>query len=123
MNAQIQDNTPYKKDLQVRRIISYIDKAYADQITLKSLQQTFHLNQYHISHIFKDVTGFTVNEYIQYRRVIEAQKMLKDPDADIAAVCFDAGFKTIQHFYRVFKKIAKTTPSRYQKVMAALHPR
>lgn len=46
-------------------------------------------------------------EYVQYRRVIEAQKLLKDTDNDIISVYYECGFNNVQHFYLVFKKYRK----------------
>jgi AraC-like DNA-binding protein len=55
-------------------------------------------------------------EYVQYRRTIEAQKLLEDTDKDILSVYYDCGFNNVQHFYRVFRKISKVTPSQYRKL-------
>ncbi|NSW89143.1 MAG: helix-turn-helix transcriptional regulator [Firmicutes bacterium] len=104
-----------KKDSQVREIIHFIDSNFIEQITLELLEKKFYLSRYYISHIFKEITGFSVVEYIQYRRIIEAQKMLKFTDMEIIDIAHDCGFNNIQHFYRVFKKIAKVTPHLYRK--------
>ncbi len=109
----------YKKDHQVQSIIQYIDRHYMDQLNLDGLAQRFHLSKFHISHIFKAVTGFTVNQYLQRRRIVEAQKLLQDPAADPVDVSFRCGFNHLQHFYRVFKAIAQTTPARYQRKHSA----
>jgi len=106
---------PNKKEVQVQKIIKYIDKNYANNLTLDKMQEVFNLSKFHISHIFKEITGFSVIEYIQYTRVIEAQKMLKE-SKDIIDVCFSCGFTNIPHFYRVFKKISKVTPYKFKKL-------
>lgn len=104
-----------KTSQQVKNIIQYIDSHYAQTISLDLLQDIFFLNKYHIAHIFKRVTGFSIVEYIQYRRVIEAQKMLRNTNKEITDICYDCGFNNIQHFCRVFKKITCTTPLQYRR--------
>ena len=104
-----------KKDTQVKEIIQFIDSYYMEQIDLKLLENKFYLSKYYMSHIFKEITGFSIIEYIQHRRIIEAQKMLKSASKEIAYIAHDCGFNSIQHFYRVFKKITKTTPYIYKK--------
>lgn len=108
-------NTYNKKDIQVENIIEYIDSNYSKNISLNKLSNILHVNKYYISHIFKETTGFTVIEYLQYKRIIEAQKMLKDPDISIIDICYECGFNSVQHFYRVFNKFTKTTPLKYKK--------
>ncbi|HBF38540.1 MAG TPA: hypothetical protein DDW50_14635, partial [Firmicutes bacterium] len=70
-------DVPDTKNLKVQAIVQYIDGHYMSPLSLDKLQEVFNISKFHISHIFKEVTGFTVTEYIQYRRIIEAQKMLK----------------------------------------------
>jgi len=109
-------NAYNKKDIQVESIIEYIDANYSKNISLNKLSNILHVNKYYISHIFKETTGFTVIEYLQYKRIIEAQKMLKHPDISIIDICYDCGFNSVQHFYRVFNKFTNTTPLKYKKI-------
>lgn len=103
-----------KKEIHVQKIITYINNNYMNQIDLELLENNFYLNKYYISHIFKEITGFSVIEYIQHQRIINAQKMLNNTDREIANICYDCGFNNLQHFYRVFKKISGTTPKNYR---------
>ena len=105
---------PQKKDSQVAEIIKYIDTNYMNLISLSVLEKEFHLNKYYISHIFKDITGLSIIEYTQYRRIIEAQKMLTNTNKDIVDICLDCGFNNMQHFYRVFSKITRVSPYKYR---------
>ncbi len=104
-----------KTDMLIKKIVGYIDVRYMEEIGLDILQNEFHLNKYYISHVFRKVTGFSVVEYTQNRRVIEAQKMLRETSKKIIDICYDCGFNNIQHFCRVFKKISKITPGKYRK--------
>jgi len=104
-----------KKSIMVQKFIQFIDENYMNEISLDLLEAEFYTDKFHISHIFKETAGFTVMEYLQHRRVIEAQKMLKDTTNEITDISFDCGFNNIQHFYRVFKKISGVTPSNYRK--------
>lgn len=103
-------------DTLVREIITYIDEHYQESIQLDDLADQLNKSKYYISHVFRESTRFTIIEYLQYRRVVEAQKMLVDPSASIIDVGFDCGFQNLQHFYRVFKKISGKTPAQYRKL-------
>lgn len=103
-------------DKLVKNIVEFIDANYMNDIDLSLLGNRFYTDKFYISHIFKQVTGFSVIEYVQYRRVIEAQKLLKDSNKDILDIYLDCGFNSVQHFYRVFKKISKISPHKYRKL-------
>jgi AraC-like DNA-binding protein len=106
-----------KKEYHVKEIITYIDQNYQYALSLTSLAKQFYMNEYYISHIFKEITHFPVTAYINYRRIIEAQKMLKDSSKSIMEICHDCGFNNLQYFHKMFKKILKTTPYKYRKMV------
>lgn len=115
IHGQEPSRFPQKKDQLVQEIIQFIDGNYGNSIRLDILENWFHMDRFHICRVFRQVTGFSVMEYVQHRRIIEAQKMLKKTPIPIIQICFDCGFHNIQHFYRVFRKITGMTPDRYRK--------
>ncbi|MDF2962269.1 MAG: AraC family transcriptional regulator [Paenibacillus sp.] len=114
---QVTDKTQKtgRKEQQVRSIIQFLDARYTEPVSLQLLEKAFHLNRYYISHIFKEITRFSIVEYLQYRRILEAQSLLRKTNKPVADICFDCGFTNIQHFHSVFKKITKSTPHQYRK--------
>lgn len=104
-----------KSEDLVRRIIGFIDTHYMEDLSLELLEREFYVNRFHISRVFSKMTGFSVVEYIQNRRVLEAQKKLKGSSANILSICHDCGFNNIQHFCRVFRKITGSTPNKFRK--------
>ena len=106
-------------DNLVRQIVKYIDDNHMEPITLEMIENEFHFSKSYISHKFKDATGMTFIEYLQYARVAEAQRRLTKAGATIQQVCYQCGFKNIQHFYRVFGKITGSTPGVYQSSASA----
>lgn len=102
---------PYgKKDYLVQQIISFIDRNYARPINLDLLEKEFYVSKFYLSHVFKELTGFPVVEYILQKRVLEAKKMLRDGNKDIIDISMECGFNNLQHFYRVYKRIMHETP-------------
>lgn len=105
-----------RSDYIIQDVIRYIDTNYMNQINLEQLSNSLFTNKYYLCHLFRKKAGFSIMEYVQYRRIIEAQKLLKDTDNDITGICYDCGFNNAQHFYRVFRKISKVTPLQYRKI-------
>lgn len=114
LERPLKDQEPSSKDLIAKKIINYIDANYARPLTLDMLEQELFTSKYYISHIFKEVTGFTIIEYLQNRRVIEVQKRLISTEKPPEIIGSECGFKNLQHFYRTFKEIAKVTPKKYR---------
>lgn len=98
----------------VQQIIQYIDSHYMDAVNLEDLEQHFFVNKYHLCHIFKRETDTSIVSYLQYRRIIEAQKLLLHSDLPIIDISCQCGFNNLQHFYRTFKKFIGYTPRQYQ---------
>ncbi|NHN32198.1 AraC family transcriptional regulator [Paenibacillus sp. S3N08] len=102
-------------DKEVQEIIHFIDTRFMEDIQLEDLEQLLGISKYTICRIFKKSTRFTFSEYLQHRRIIEAQKKLISSDKPIIEIGLECGFQNLQHFYRVFKKISNCTPSQYRK--------
>ncbi len=79
------------------------------KITLDILQQRFYVNKYYLCHIFKMNTGFTVIEYITYKRVVRAMELLMSGVTAIDAA-HAVGFGDYSAFYKAFKKITGFSP-------------
>ncbi|MCR8630374.1 helix-turn-helix domain-containing protein [Paenibacillus radicis (ex Xue et al. 2023)] len=105
-----------KKDV-VKELISYIDRCYSDPIKLEDLERISGMSRYHISRLFKNATHFTIVEYIQQRRVIEAQIKLKQTDRQVLDIGLECGFQNAQHFHRVFRTVTGQSPLQFRKLV------
>ena len=100
---------------KVTRIMEYLDAHFMNYISLEMLENEFFLSKSYISRVFKRHTGVSIVEYLQIKRIFEAQKLLVETDASITEICFRCGFSNIQHFYRCFKKITGLIPGTWKK--------
>ena len=99
----------------MEQILVYINDHYSQQITLQDLEEIFFLNKSYICRIFRKTMGISLVNYLQYKRILEAQKLLLNSDMPIIEIGMECGFTSVQHFYRVFKKITGLTPKEYKK--------
>lgn len=103
-----------KYDHKIVAILEYINKNLEEKISLDILQQKFYVNKYYLCHIFKLSTGFTVFEYITYKRIMRASELLISgmPALDTAHA---VGYSDYSTFYKAFKGITGYTPKHYYR--------
>lgn len=105
--------TPTEK--KIYTITSYIHTHYTEDLSLELLRQKFYMSSCYLSHQFKDVTGFTVTDYIQMTRVRNVQAMLINTQIPITEAALRCGFSSFSQFNRVFRKHIGMAPSEYRK--------
>ncbi len=109
------------KSSPIDQILQYINDHYSENITLDILETKFYMDKSYICRLFQKTMGISVINYLQYRRIMEAQQLLLNSDLPIIDICMDCGFNNVQHFYRVFKKITNLTPTEYKKHLLSTH--
>ncbi|MFW5992124.1 MAG: AraC family transcriptional regulator [Halanaerobiaceae bacterium] len=103
-------------DRRLQEIIQYLNNNYKRSIGLQKIADKVCLNKHYLCNYFKNKTGFTVIEYINHKRIVEAQKLLESTSRSITDISFSVGFNSLTHFDRVFKEIAGITPSEFRKI-------
>lgn len=99
-------------DEKIIDILNYINKNIEEKITLGSLEKKFHLNKYYLCHLFKKNTGFSVVEYIIYKRIMRAEELIVSGMSVIQA-SNEVGFGDYTNFYKAFKRILGISPQKY----------
>lgn len=114
--------TTTSKHKKVDEVASYIINHYTDAISLDFLSKEFFVSKCYLSRIFKEITGFTVNEYINTHRIKKAQELLLNSDNNISEIAALVGFESISYFEKVFKKYTETSPLKYRKQNIKINP-
>lgn len=112
--------TPMEK--KIYSVTSYIHAHYSEDLSLDTLAQNFYISSCYLSHQFKDVTGFTLTDYIQMTRVRNIQSLLINTQIPITEAALSCGFASFSQFNRVFQKHIGMSPSQYRKRNQMLNP-
>lgn len=92
------------------RIISYINRHLADDITLDDVCEKYYISKTHLCRIFKKATASTVGEYITVKRLVNARQLILSGTPPTKAY-LQCGFKDYSVFYRAYKKKYGVPPS------------
>ncbi|ALC92896.1 hypothetical protein AM500_18800 [Bacillus sp. FJAT-18017] len=101
--------------LIIESVRQYIDKHYADEISLTLLAEMFHINSAYLSETFKNHVGQNFSDYLVNIRIEKAKRFLMDKDLKIIDVANLVGYSNSGYFSTVFKKQLKQTPLEYRQ--------
>lgn len=68
----------------------------------------------HIWRMFKKHMNITPNEYITNLRLNYAAGQLILTDREVIDICYDSGFESLSHFYKLFRERFDTSPIKYR---------
>ena len=74
----------------------------------------------HFVLLFTKATGLSPHQYVLRARIDSAKLLLKDEALSIADVSRLTGFRTQEHFTKVFRKIVGVTPREFRSAMLTL---
>jgi AraC family transcriptional regulator len=100
---------------RLRRIKEFVDAKLEDELTLCEMAQSVELSTAHFSRMFRKSTGENPNHFVLRHRVERAKEMLRAAEARILDVALACGFKTQQHFARVFRRMCGVSPTEYRQ--------
>jgi len=88
---------------------------YKDPPSLINLARQVGLNDYKLKKGFLHCFQMTVFGYLRHYRLLEAQRLIKDYNYNIAGVASQVGYKSLGSFSSAFKAEFGVSPKQYQK--------
>lgn len=119
--ADIQAGKQREYVKQFNNLLAYIDEHYMDALTLEDMASLMGFSKFHFSRLFKDYTGHTFCDYLNYRRIKATEELLPHPELSITEIAMQVGFSSISTFNRLFRLYKKCSPSEYRRKMS-MHP-
>ncbi len=105
---------------QIVPAIEFVEAHYQAKFTLDELCAAIHINKYYFCKIFKKITGATLTEYVNFRRLLQAEVMLLRTSKSVAQIACECGFASNQYFTKVFKENYVLSPIAYRKHYARI---
>ncbi|WP_339183761.1 AraC family transcriptional regulator [Oceanobacillus sp. FSL W7-1293] len=113
------DLTIPEKELEssqkVQEISNYLEKHYAEKISLQALSDLTGWSKYYLLRSFTRQKGISPYSYLETIRVNHAKRLLEQGVKPIE-VAFLTGFSDQSHLTRFFKSMIGLTPKQYMKI-------
>ena len=97
-------------------IFEYINNNFMEDISLEAIADVAGFSKFHFSRLFKQFTDMSFYDYLNQRRVKEAEKYLLNPSLSITEIALRSGFSSISTFNRVFKSFKECTPTEFKNL-------
>ncbi len=99
---------------QVIHCINYIKENYMENFSLTEMSKKCAMSKSVFCKLFKEISGKTFNDFLNYTRIANAQSMIKKnyKTSDVCSLC---GYSDFSTFYRNFKAITGKSPKDYYK--------
>lgn len=99
----------------VKKIQQQLEQNIENRYSLEELSEQHHISKYYLSHIFKNVTGYSIMDYLKLLRIAKAKTLLSKTNLHITEIVKTCGFSDSSNFSREFKTLTSQTPSEFRK--------
>ncbi len=106
---------------KVEAITSYISTHYGEPISAAECAEAAGLQSDHAVHLFHQVTGCTLVDFINQQRLAHAQLLLAATETTVLDIALEAGFGSASRFYALFKGALGMSPTEFRRQMQSIH--
>jgi AraC family transcriptional regulator len=103
---------------RMRKVVELVHAEMDGDLSLEELADAAGLSITHFSQMFRESTGQSPHQFVLHRRVDRAKEMLRGAEMRVLDVAVACGFKSQQHFARVFRRVCRASPTAYRQEFA-----
>lgn len=106
---------------KVQEAIAYIEENLFEDISAQVVGEAICYAPSSFSTIFSAMTGYSVGEYIRFRRLSSAAEKLVNDNVSVTEMAFECGYDTAEAFSKAFKRLFGFAPSRIALSATGIH--
>ena len=95
-------------------IADYIRRHISKNLKTTDIADAFGYSPKYLSHLFSEVRGTSLKQFITSIKIETASFYLTDSDRTITEIATEVGFSDMHNFTRTFKRVTGLTPSAYR---------
>ena len=97
----------------MEEILRYILGHLDEELTVEGLARQFFISRYYLMHRFKEVTGYTVHQYISQKRLLRAGELIRS-GVPVMKAAEQTGFREYSTFLRAFRGMFHMSPREFR---------
>jgi AraC-like DNA-binding protein len=94
-----------------------VENRLTDRIQVEEVCKIANMSYYYFVKFFKKTIGMSFTEFVNYRKIKWAERILLTKDLSITEVGERIGMPNMAHFYKMFKKYNDCSPKQFQRKM------
>lgn len=98
--------------------IRYIQDNYRTGVSARDVAAVVGLEPHYFSHRFRTVFGRRFTQYVQEIRLRHATELLETTDHTVEGIASESGFRSLNHFYTLFRRAYQLSPHAYRRLQA-----
>ena len=104
-----------RDERRISEAVRRIEVEAGRPITLAALADGAAMSPYHFLRTFRSVVGITPHQFVLGQRLRRAAVKLRQSDAPISTIAYDAGFNDLSTFNRRFRRMTGLTPTAFRR--------
>ncbi|MDR1030084.1 MAG: AraC family transcriptional regulator, partial [Treponema sp.] len=113
---------PYREDLAIKRMISFIQTHFSEKITLDDIAHAGLVCKSKCCRIFKQSLRKSVFDYLLHFRIRQSLGLLTNETVSITEVAYASGFSAASYYGEIFKRLLGMSPGEYRRKFRAGEP-
>lgn len=103
-----------KYSQHVEKILSIVEKEYAEDINLTEISERLFLNPVYAGQLFKKEVGMSFSQYLNQFRINKAQECLLNTSDSIGTIAIKTGYSTANYLSKNFRKAVGLSPKEFR---------
>ena len=108
-----EEQDSYRVDPKIEEVLRYIAQHLDAELSVELLARKFYISRYYLMHRFKEVTGYTVHQYISQKRLLRAGELIRS-GVPVMKAAEAVGFSEYSTFLRAFQKTFHMSPKEFK---------
>lgn len=110
-----QDSINARSESRINKACSKIFESISSPPSAAELAAEFHISESRFLHLFREVTGLSMTEFIATIRISRAKSLLADTDLAVGEIAESVGYEDQNYFSRLFRKLEGCSPRAYRE--------
>lgn len=99
----------------LRSAIGYMEKHLLDDISADDVAEAVHISSFYLQKGFRIMTGYSIGEYIRYRRLYMAALDVAAGKEKMIDLAYKYGYETPESFTKAFTRFHGMSPAQIKK--------